>query len=76
MLNFLDNAMMAALASEGSAGTAASFDLEGILSNAVATVQNYMYSTLSTVVPAIVGITAVVICVKFGLRWIKKMANG
>lgn len=75
MLNFLDNAVVA-LTSEGAAGAAASFDLEGILSNAVATVQTNMYNTLGIVVPAIVGISAVVICVKFGLRWIRKMANG
>lgn len=76
MLNVLDNAMMMALTSDGGAGTAATFDLDGILSSAVSTVQSSIFTTLGVVVPAIVSVLAAVVCVKFGMRWIKKMGQG
>ncbi|MCM1305420.1 MAG: hypothetical protein NC306_15145 [Butyrivibrio sp.] len=74
MLNLLNNVVAAA--AEGGVPAVSSFDLEGILSSAVTTVQGYVFTTLATVVPSIVGIMGVVVAVKFGIRWIKKMGQG
>ena len=63
-------------AAEGTESVVATFDLESILNQGIATVQNYIFVTLGVVVPAIVGIMGVVIAVKFGVRWMKKLGQG
>lgn len=63
-------------ASAGAVDAVSSFDLSSVLSQGVTTMQTSIYTTLGIVVPAIVGVTAVVVAVKFGIRWLKKIGHG
>lgn len=63
-------------AAEGSSGAVATFDLESVLSQGVTTMQGYIFSALTIVVPAIVAVTGAVVAVKFGIRWLKKLGQG
>lgn len=61
-----------------SAGEAAAqtFDVSGILSTSVSSVQTQLFTVLNIVVPAIVGVLAAVVAVKFGINWMKKLGKG
>lgn len=63
-------------ASGGASGAAASFDLTGLLTQGVTTMQGYIFGALGVVVPAIVTVTGAVVAVKFGIRWLKKLGQG
>ncbi len=52
-----------------------SFDLTGIMQNAVTQVQGDLFGVLIIVVPAIVAVTAAVVGVKFGHKWLKSLGK-
>lgn len=52
---------------------ATTFDVTSIMSDAVTTTQGQVFSVLAIVVPAIVAITAAVVCIKFGVGWLRKI---
>lgn len=54
---------------------AATFDLGGLMETSAASIQTQLFTVLNIVVPAIVSIMAVVICVKFGMDWLKKLGG-
>jgi len=56
-----------------SAGTEAGFDVTSIMTDSVKTIQSQLFSVLGIVVPAIVGIVSAVVCIKFGISWLKKI---
>jgi hypothetical protein len=60
------------LAAETSAAT---FDLSSIMSDAVSTVQSSIFNTLGVVVPALVAVTAAVVGVRFGLKWLRQLGK-
>ena len=59
------------LAAEG----AASFEITELLTTSVNSVQSQLFTVLNIVVPAIVGVLAAVVCVKFGINWMKKLGS-
>ncbi len=54
-------------------GTASTFDVTSIMSDAVTSVQGQAFDVLKIVVPAIALVVGAVVCVKFGISWIKKI---
>lgn len=56
-----------------SASADTGFDVATIMSDSVKTTQGQIFSVLSIVVPAIVTIVAAVVCINFGLKWLKKI---
>lgn len=67
MLNF-------ALLSAGVEGAA--FDLSELLTSGVSTVQGDILTALGIVVPAIIHVTGMIVAVRFGIRWLKKLGKG
>lgn len=67
MLNFV-------LLSAGVEGVA--FNLSDLLTSGVATVQGDIMTALGIVVPAIISVTGMIVAVKFGIRWLKKLGKG
>lgn len=57
------------------AGAAAALDISNLMSTSVGSVQTQLFTVLNIVVPAIVGITAAVVAVKFGIKWMKKITG-
>lgn len=55
------------------AGT--TMDLAGLMTTSVGSVQTQLFTVLNIVVPAIVGITAAVVAVKFGIKWMKRITG-
>ena len=53
----------------------ASFDISEILTTSVSNVQSELFKVIGIVVPAIVAVTAAVIGIKFGIRWMKKITG-
>lgn len=53
----------------------ASFDISEILTTSVSNVQDELFKVIGIVVPAIVAVTAAVIGIKFGIRWMKKITG-
>lgn len=51
------------------------FDLGGLMQTSASSIQTQLFTVLNIVVPAIVSIMAVVICVKFGMDWLKKLGG-
>lgn len=54
---------------------AVTMDLSGLMTTSVSSVQTQLFTVLNIVVPAIVSITAVVIAVKFGIKWMKRITG-
>ncbi len=52
---------------------ASSFDISTIMQNAVDQVKGNIFSVLAIVVPAIAVVVAVIVSVKFGIGWLKRM---
>ncbi len=61
----------------GAGGDAASvaFDVAAMMTTTVSSVQSQLFTVLNIVVPAIVGVMAAVVCVQFGMNWLKKMGK-
>ena len=57
-------------------GTAATFDLTTMMSDAVSTVQGQIFSTLGLVVPGLIAVTSAVVGVRFGLKWLRSLGKG
>lgn len=55
------------------AGAETGFDVAAIMTDSVSKVQTQVFTVLGIVVPAIVAIVGAVVCVKFGLSWLKKI---
>lgn len=55
---------------------ASTFDLTELLSTSVSSIQTQLFTVLNIVVPAIVGVLAAVVAVKFGINWMKKLGKG
>ena len=53
----------------------ASFDISELLTTSVTNVQSELFKVIGIVVPAIVAVTAAVIGIKFGIRWMKKITG-
>jgi hypothetical protein len=56
-------------------GAAQTFDISDLLTTSVSSVSTQLFTVLNIVVPAMVGVLAAVVCVKFGLRWMKRIGN-
>lgn len=54
---------------------AATFDLTSIMTTAVDTIKGDLFDTLGIVVPAVVSVTAAVVCVRFGLKWLRQLGK-
>lgn len=54
-------------------GTASGLDVTKLISDSVNSTQLQVFSVLGVVVPAIVGIVSAVVCIKFGISWLKKI---
>lgn len=61
------------LSEAAGAAAAAAFDVSELMTTSVSSIQTQLFTVLNIVVPAIVGICAAVVCVKFGLKWMKRM---
>lgn len=59
----------------GAEGAAATMDITSLMTTSVTSVQTQLFTVLNIVVPAIVGITAAVVAVKFGIKWMKKITG-
>lgn len=60
----------------GAGGDAsAAFDVASMMTTTVNSVQSQLFTVLNIVVPAIVGVMAAVVCVQFGMNWLKKMGK-
>lgn len=57
----------------GGGDTASSLDVVSLMGDSVTSVQGQIFGVLSKVVPAIVLVVGAVVCVKFGISWIKKI---
>lgn len=57
-------------------GVVSTFDLTALLEQGVATVSGNIYTALGIVVPAIIAVAGVIVSVKFGIRWLKKLGKG
>lgn len=57
------------------ADASAAFDVVSIMSDAVSTIQGQLLSTLAVVVPAIVTVTGIVVCTRFGLKWLRSLGK-
>lgn len=64
------------LLSAGEAASQVTFDLSDLLTTSVSSVQTQLFTVLNIVVPAIVGVLAAVVAVKFGINWMKKLGKG
>ena len=51
------------------------FDFTTIMSESVSTVQNQLFTVLGIVVPALAAVTAAVVGVRFGLKWIRSLGK-
>lgn len=58
------------------AESASTFDLTDLLTTSVSSIETQLFTVLNIVVPAIVGVLAAVIAVKFGINWMKKLGKG
>ncbi|MBD5480519.1 MAG: hypothetical protein HDR14_14755 [Lachnospiraceae bacterium] len=56
-------------------GTEVAFDMTSLMTTSVSSIQTQLFTAMNIVVPAIVSITAVVVTVKFGLKWLKKITG-
>lgn len=54
---------------------AVTVDVASLLTTSVSSVQTQLFTALNIIVPAIVSVTAVVIAVKFGIKWMKKITG-
>lgn len=61
------------LATAGAGDAASTFDVSTVMQSAVNSTQSQLFSVLAIVVPAIVAVTAAVVCIKFGVGWLKKI---
>ncbi len=57
------------------AETLTSFDVTGIVEQSVTSGANQMYSVIGIVAPIIAGVSVVIVIVKFGQKWIKRLGN-
>lgn len=57
-------------------GAASSFDLAGTLQTATDTIQTNIFSALTIVVPTLAVVTAAVVGVKFGIKWLRSLGKG
>ena len=64
------------LLSAGEAVSQTTFDLSDLPTTRVSSVQTQLFTVLNIVVPAIVGVLAAVVAVKFGINWMKKLGKG
>jgi len=55
------------------ADAASGLDVTKLISDSVSSTQLQVFSVLGIVVPAIVGIVSAVVCIKFGISWLKKI---
>lgn len=55
--------------------TATGFDMTEVMTTSVSSIQTQLFSVLNIVVPAIVAVLAAVVCVKFGITWMKKLGK-
>ncbi len=65
--------MIPMVLSAGGEAASATLDLVGMMNTSVSSVQTQLFTVLNIVVPAIVGISAAVVAVKFGLKWMKRI---
>ncbi len=65
--------MIPMVLSAGGEVASATLDLVGMMNTSVSSVQTQLFTVLNIVVPAIVGISAAVVAVKFGLKWMKRI---
>ncbi len=61
--------------SAGGEAASTTLDLSGLMTTSVGSVQTQLFTVLNIVVPAIVGITAAVVAVKFGIKWMKRITG-
>lgn len=61
--------------SAGGEAASTTMDLAGLMTTSVSSVQTQLFTVLNIVVPAIVGITAAVVAVKFGIKWMKRITG-
>lgn len=54
-------------------GAADPLDVSTVMTSGFQTVQTKVMDVLKIAVPAILGITAVIVAVKFGISWVKKV---
>lgn len=66
-------AVMTVLTETGAAEAA--MDISSLMTTSVSSVQTQLFTVLNIVVPAIVGITAAVVAVKFGIKWMKRITG-
>lgn len=52
------------------------FDLSSIMTESVSTVQTQLFMVLGIVVPAIAAVTAAVVGVRFGVKWLRSLGKG
>lgn len=55
------------------AGAVSGLDVTKLMSDSVNSTQLQVFAVLGVVVPAIVGIVSAVVCIKFGISWLKKI---
>lgn len=58
------------------ASSSTTFDLTDLLTTSVSSIETQLFTVLNIVVPAIVGVLAAVVAVKFGINWMKKLGRG
>ena len=56
-------------------GTEVAFDMTSLMTTSVSSIQTQLFTAMNIIVPAIVSVTAVVVTVKFGLKWLKRITG-
>ena len=67
--------VVGAILMSGTGDTAAAFDIAAIMTNSVNKVQGDVFTVLGIVTPVIAVVTAAVVGVIFGLKWLKKIGK-
>lgn len=56
-------------------GGTTTFDIAQVMTDSVASVQGDLFTVLGIAVPAIAVVTAAVVGVKFGIKWLKSLGK-
>lgn len=63
------------MSAAGGDAASAAFDVVGMMTTTVSSVQSQLFTVLNIVVPAIIGVLAAVSAVNFGMNWLKRMGK-
>lgn len=72
---YMDSLLVLAGSSTGVDVGTSIFDVSEIMTTSVNLVRDELFTVLAIVVPAIAAVAAVVVAVKFGMKWLKNIGK-